>query len=148
MISYFWEINARQKVYAWNGLYVFMTCKFHSACVWTFASVCVCVHPSVVALLDIALLQASDWQHVASVAENPWPSTLTFTLTAVSLLLIYCDANLILAPCTLSPSALTFSRLGEGSLGSSLHTYTGQPESFEKVMLLPRTCFVFKSIRF
>lgn len=75
------------------GLMVSMR-NFSSKC--AFAQ-CVCASVCALRSWSVVLPQAPDWQQVASVAENPWPSSLTFTLTAVSPLLIYCDANLISA---------------------------------------------------
>lgn len=99
--------------------YVFVTCKFSSPHKW----MCVGLSMSVLcgfALSYTVLLQAADWQPVASVAENPWPSSLTFTLTAVSLMLIYFDANLISAHWPRRSVLLLPSRgLGWGSLGWS-----------------------------
>lgn len=65
------------------------------------------------------------WQKIHGLIPSP-------LLTAVSLLLIYCAANLILSSPT--SSAVTFRRLGWGSLGRFRYYYhAGQPESFWKV---------------
>lgn len=107
------SIHSTQVVCVQKSLYAFLT--------YMLTSASLCFEQKVFAPLwfgssDTSALQAAEWQQAASMAGNLWPCTLTFTLNAVSPLLIYCHANLILAPWPPALSAVTFRRLGWGSL--------------------------------
>lgn len=121
------SIHSTQVGCVQKSLYAFLT--------YTLTSASLCFEQKVFAPLwfgssDTSALQAADRQQAASVAENPWPCTLTFTLNAVPPLLICCHANLILAPSSPALSAVTFRRLGRASF--SHFSYYGHDKTHDK----------------